>query len=214
MFMHVRKDKLYRERRNLSYLRNEEYHKLYRFTKENVEFLAKEFFEESYEARGGALNSFQKIELTLRYLADPGFQRSVGYEMGVTQSTLSKTLQSTLPTNASKAAKWITFPSSDEEVKQTKEDIFVSHKFPMCVGAIDCTHARIQKPKGRFGDEFINRKFFPSINVQATCNNQYIFTSVDCGWPGSVHDNRIFKNSDIYTVITRAIFCDLKFRKS
>jgi hypothetical protein len=52
-----------------------------------------------------------------------------------------------------------------------------------------------------FGDEYINRKGFPSINVQATCNAREIFTSVDCQWPGSVHDNRIFKNSSIYDII-------------
>lgn len=34
--------------------------------------------------------------------------------------------------------------------------------------------------------------------MQATCNAQEKFTSVDCQWPGSVHDSRIFKNSDIY----------------
>ncbi|CAH1959678.1 unnamed protein product [Acanthoscelides obtectus] len=52
-----------------------------------------------------------------------------------------------------------------------------------------------------FGDEYINRKGYPSINIQATCNAKEIFTSVDCQWPGSVHDSRILKNSNIFNIL-------------
>ncbi len=64
-----------------------------------------------------------------------------------------------------------------------------------------CTHVRIDKP-GEFGDDFVNRKNFPSFNVQATCNENYMFTSVDIGWPGSVHDSRIFKSSDLQRTLS------------
>jgi hypothetical protein len=52
-----------------------------------------------------------------------------------------------------------------------------------------------------FGDEYVNRKGFPSINVQATCNEKYIFTSIDASWPGSVHDSRVLKNSSLYQLL-------------
>lgn len=51
------------------------------------------------------------------------------------------------------------------------------------------------------GDEFINRKGYPSINVQATCNAAECFTSVDVSWPGSVHDARIWKRSSVYKIM-------------
>lgn len=68
--------------------------------------------------------------------------------------------------------------------------------YPCIIAAIDCTHIRIAKPKFH-GDEYINRKGYPSINVQATCDFNYSFTSIDVSYPGSVHDQRIFNNSEI-----------------
>ncbi|CAH1974457.1 unnamed protein product [Acanthoscelides obtectus] len=72
--------------------------------------------------------------------------------------------------------------------------------FPSAIGAIDCTHIPILKPFIH-ADEYVNRKNFASINVQATCNSNEEFTSVDVSWPGYVHDSQIWKNSDIYNVM-------------
>ncbi|CAH2008273.1 unnamed protein product [Acanthoscelides obtectus] len=73
-------------------------------------------------------------------------------------------------------------------------------KVKITIGAVDCTHIPILKPF-MHADKYVNRKNFASINVQATCNSNEEFTSVDVSWPGSVHDSRIWKNSDIYNVM-------------
>ncbi|CAH1977647.1 unnamed protein product [Acanthoscelides obtectus] len=54
--------------------------------------------------------------------------------------------------------------------------------------------SRILKPN-RHGDEYINRKGKPNLNVQATCDAREMFTSVNVSWRGSVHDSRIWRNS-------------------
>lgn len=48
-----------------------------------------------------------------------------------------------------------------------------------------------------FGDEYVNRKGVCSFNVQATCDGNDRFTSVNTRWAGSVHDARIWRNSII-----------------
>ena len=48
------------------------YHNLFRFTRENVNYLAEHLLEDSQETRGGALSAKQRIEC-LRYVGDPGF---------------------------------------------------------------------------------------------------------------------------------------------
>lgn len=74
------------------------------------------------------------------------------------------------------------------------------NQFPFALGAIDCTHIGIRKPS-QFGDEYVNRKGFTSFNVQAICDADAVFLAVDCTWPGSVHDARVWSNSSIRTIL-------------
>jgi nuclease HARBI1 len=67
--------------------------------------------------------------------------------------------------------------------------------FAGVVGAIDCTHIKIESPGGNQAELFRNRKTWFSLNVQAVCNSEGIFTNVVARWPVSVHDSRIFENS-------------------
>lgn len=64
-------EKVYRPRREV---RDEDYRKLFRFSRENVAYLAETFLPPNFETRGGALNNIQRMEIFLRYLSDPGFQ--------------------------------------------------------------------------------------------------------------------------------------------
>lgn len=50
--------------------------------------------------------------------------------------------------------------------------------FPKVIGAIDCTHIRIQSPNSNIGERFRNRKGYFSINVQAVCNSHLQFINI------------------------------------
>ncbi|CAH2014081.1 unnamed protein product [Acanthoscelides obtectus] len=88
---------------------------------------------------------------------------------------------------------WIKFPTTNHELMEAKRIWPSMYKFPTAIGVIDCTHIGILKPS-RHGDEYINRKRKPTLNVQATCDAREMFTSVAVSWPGSVHDSRIWRN--------------------
>ena len=47
------------------------------------------------------------------------------------------------------------------------------------------------------GDD-INRKGWYPILLQAMCDNQYIITDLNVGWPGKVHNAMVFGNSELY----------------
>lgn len=64
-------------------------------------------------------------------------------------------------------------------------------------GAIDGSHIRIDKP-AEDPDSYINRKQYFSIHVQGTVDHNMKFIDIFIGYPGSVHDARVFKNSTLY----------------
>jgi len=94
----------------------------------------------------------------------------------------------------------ITLPSHQDlhEVAAGFERLANSPGFAKCVGAIDGCHIRIKTPPGPGGQDYVNRKLFPSIQLQAICDGKGKFLNIFAGYPGSVHDTRVLKNSRIF----------------
>ena len=70
------------------------------------------------------------------------------------------------------------------------------------IGAIDGTHIPISG-RALCNENYINRKGFPSLILQGVCDHNMRFTDCYIGWPGSVHDARVFDNSDLKARILR-----------
>lgn len=189
------KQKIYKPR--LTNYQNDNVQRLYRFKNENVERLAEYFLENINETRGGGLSKLEKMRTFLRFVGDPGFQVGIGQDIGIHQTTVSRTIKQVANAIVSKGNNWIIFPKSGEAIKRAQEKWTSKYKFPLAIGAIDCTHVRIKKPSSH-SDDYINRKGYHSMNVQATCDADELFTSVEVSWPGSVHDSRILRNSNIF----------------
>lgn len=68
------------------------------------------------------------------------------------------------------------------------------HSFPDVIGAIDGCHIDIKAPKENSAS-YLNRKGKTSMLLQAVCDHNYIFTDCFVGFPGSVHDARVFQKS-------------------
>jgi len=69
-------------------------------------------------------------------------------------------------------------PRSQTEIDLVQDDFFLIRNFPKVIGAIDCTHIKIQSPNSNIGEKFRNRKGFFSINVQAVCNSHMQFINI------------------------------------
>ncbi|CAH2000279.1 unnamed protein product [Acanthoscelides obtectus] len=140
------------------------------------------------------------MRVFLRYVGDPGFQIGIGDGIGIHQSTVSRTVTNVITRIVQKSNIWIRFPTSCEDLHNAKNKWQEKFNFPSAIGAIDSTDIPIMKPFIH-ADEYVNRKNFASINIQATCNSNEEFISVDVSWPGFVLDSRIWKNSDLYNVM-------------
>ena len=58
-------------------------------------------------------------------------------------------------------------------------------------------HIPLIAPKSAHGD-YVNRKGWYSIILQAVCDHNYIITDMNVGWLGRVHDANVFRNSELY----------------
>lgn len=94
------------------------------------------------------------------------------------------------------APQLICWPRPEEMAEQ--EAVFKEHRgFPGVLGAIDGCHIPISAP--RFCPEnYINRKRWHSVNLQAVCSHDLKFIDCYAGWSGSVHDARVLKNSALF----------------
>ena len=71
---------------------------------------------------------------------------------------------------------------------------------PNVIGAVDGTFVPIKAPE-RDAEVYITRKCHYAITLQGICDSFLKFTDVYVGYPGSVSDTRIFRNSDVYRLI-------------
>ena len=122
--------------------------------------------------------------------------RSIGDRFNVTISTVHKTVRRV--SNALLRClmlKTITWPTGSR-VNTIVSTFKRMAGFVKDIGAIDRSHIPIQG-QGEHNEAYINRKEFPSVVLQAVCDHELNFTDCFVGWPGSVHDARVFKNSPL-----------------
>uniref|UniRef100_A0A3B1ILG9 DDE Tnp4 domain-containing protein n=1 Tax=Astyanax mexicanus TaxID=7994 RepID=A0A3B1ILG9_ASTMX len=91
----------------------------------------------------------------------------------------------------------ITLPTGDDLEVIGAGFAHLAPAFTVAVGAIDGCHIRIKPPSAN-AQCYLNRKLFHSVQLQAICDHQGKFLDIFVGYPGSVHDARILKNSPLY----------------
>lgn len=63
---------------------------------------------------------------------------------------------------------------------------------------MDGTYVPMRNAPSKDPEVYFTRKKRYAIHCQGIVNDSGIFTSFDIGWPGSVHDARVFRNSSFY----------------
>ena len=136
--------------------------------------------------------------MTLWFLSTGSDYRTVGHLFGVSKATVCITVNLVCHLISTvMLPDYITVPSGaalTEVIEGFKE---LAIGFPQCAGAVDGTHIPIISPK-EYPADYYNRKGWHSIIMQGLVDHRGHFMNINIGWPGRVHDARVFSNSSIY----------------
>jgi hypothetical protein len=89
---------------------------------------------------------------------------------------------------------------TDEDGAAMAHQNALKYSYPQAIGAIDGTHIPITPPADGYAD-FICRKQYPSIVLQAVVDGNYFFRDIYANTPGSSHDAAVFHRSPLSTYI-------------
>ncbi|KAJ8972589.1 hypothetical protein NQ314_000117, partial [Rhamnusium bicolor] len=127
--------------------------------------------------------------------------QSIAGRFNISKSSLHISFQRVVKSLNNVAPQIIKWPNADDR-EEIQQQFYSSGQIPGCVGAIDGTYIPIKAPT-KNPEVYINRKCFYGITLQAICDYNRKFIDIFCGYPSSVSDNRIFRNSDIFKNIIR-----------
>ncbi|GAB1860676.1 Putative nuclease HARBI1 [Camponotus japonicus] len=133
--------------------------------------------------------------LTLWRLGTPDSFRSICERFNVGRSTalyITRRVVRALVELAPVIIKWPT----NERLNEVWIGFESTSGFPKVIGAIDGTHINIPAPKNN-PESYINRKGHHSIQLQAICDHKCRFIHCYVGHVGSVHDQRVFRQSEV-----------------
>ena len=147
------------------------------------------------------LTPMQKLYVALQFYATGSYQWLVGSSGRMSQSEVCQAIRAVTDAFVAVSPQFIIFPDAEEypAVKQNFYRLGITRHgrgFPHVLGAIDCTHVRIQAPTNR-PEQYLNRHIYHSINVQLIVGPDLIIYNVFAEYPGSNHDSYIWRNSAV-----------------
>ena len=174
-FDNPRKSRVYgREIDPLGSYTENELRSCYRFGRESLQFIIDLLSEEIAPAtrRSHSLPGKEQVLITLTFLVSGSFLEVVGNTfLSYDKSTVSRVIHRLTQALSSKVNNFIEFPSTRNERDEIKQCLFKIGGFPCAIGCIDGTHVSMKGPSQNEPD-YVNRKGFHSINVEAVCNHE------------------------------------------
>jgi len=145
-----------------------------------------------------AITVEKRVAITLWCLATCSEYRTIAHLFGVSRSAVCLIVHETCTTIVSVLQKkYINFPMAPDRRKEVASGFQSRWGMMQCLGSIDGCHIPVMPLALNYTD-YYNRKGWYSIILQAVVDSEYLFQDICVGWPGSVNDSRVLKNSGIY----------------
>lgn len=104
------------------------------------------YINSCYIYRNHAISPRNRLLLTLRFLATGYFFICAGDTMGISKTAAHDIIQLVVDAIVQLRREFIHFPATPQGIRELVNKFFAIARFPTVVGAIDCTHIRVQSP--------------------------------------------------------------------
>lgn len=175
----------------------------FRLTKSQFDMLhEKLMYSEAFTCRSSGkapVDSRKCLLIGLWVLATPDCYRSIASRFNVSKSTVKTCLNKVINGLVSDVCK-----NAIKMPRTENERVSIANRFEEIagmrdvLGAIDGCHIDMQAPIGKKKSQFFDRSKNYSIVLQAVCDADLFFIDIDIRWPGSVHDARVLRTSDLH----------------
>jgi len=143
-----------------------------------------------------AVDLRKQVLILLYYLCTQSTEYQIAQIFGISDSTVYKCIARLIDILYEDCqSALIRWPAGDRML-QVVQAFKGKRDISGIIGAIDGSHIAINCPDENACD-YVNRKGFHSVVLQAVCDSDLYFTDVYVGWPGSVHDARVYRNSPL-----------------
>ena len=146
-----RRNRIHRPFPDLSDYKDEDFYQRFRLDKNSVRFLTEEFYNglES-QTNHYPISLEAKMLVTLRYLASNSLQQVVGDTCGMSKGVVNGIIWNVIPRIASRVNEFIRTPTGEKEQRNFRKfhDLI---GIPAVIGALDCTHVKVNVGKEREG---------------------------------------------------------------
>ena len=130
-------------------------------------------------------------------LAHGNSYETIGPALNVGRTTAIEACQDVVEALYDLRNEYIEFPTTVAETMWCIETFTDKSRLPNIVGAIDGTHIKIVAPRDSAVDYFSRNQQHDFI-IQAVADGKGLFLDFAAGYPGSIHDARVYRNSSLY----------------
>ncbi|XP_068669110.1 protein ALP1-like [Aristolochia californica] len=150
---------------------------------------------------GKVLSLNDQVAVALRRLSSGESLLTIGELFGMNQSTVSQVTWRFVEAMEKRALHHLQWPNTETEMKEIKSKFEKIRGLPNCCGALDTTHIMMCLPTvDPSNDIWFDREKNHSMVLQAIVDPDMRFRDIVTGWPGSMNDSLMLKNSGFYNL--------------
>lgn len=145
------------------------------------------------------MGAAKEVYMYLWYVSNTITYRQLANLFGVCKSSAWSAVKRVSAWMISISHLYIKWPKPNE-IENEALKFEAKNGIPHIIGAIDGTHIEIKAPKENKADYFTRKRKYGLV-IQGIVNSDKMFIDVYCGEPGSLHDSRVLRRSNIYRKI-------------